>query len=97
MLERKNLEINTDSEAQSIAKILRTSKYEVASINTRPTTRRPSPAFITSTLQQEAFRKLRFTARRTMSVAQQLYEGINLDSEGSSGLITYMRTDSINM
>ncbi len=95
--ERKNIEINSDNEAQSIAKILRTSEYEVDSINTRPTTRRPSPAFITSTLQQEAFRKLRFTARRTMSVAQQLYEGINLDSEGSSGLITYMRTDSINM
>ncbi|MDA1095958.1 MAG: DNA topoisomerase, partial [Chloroflexi bacterium] len=52
---------------------------------------------ITSTLQQEAFRKLRFTARRTMSVAQQLYEGLTINGEGPIGLITYMRTDSTNM
>ena len=54
----------------------------------------PSPPFITSTLQQEASRKLRFTAKKTMMVAQQLYEGIELGEEGSVGLITYMRTDS---
>jgi DNA topoisomerase-1 len=56
--------------------------------------RMPSPPFITSTLQQEASRKLRFTAKKTMAVAQQLYEGIELGEEGSVGLITYMRTDS---
>jgi len=58
---------------------------------------RPAPPFITSTLQQEAWRKLRFTARRTMVVAQQLYEGVNLGEQGSFGLITYMRTDSTSV
>lgn len=57
----------------------------------------PSPPFITSTLQQEASRKLRFTAKKTMMVAQQLYEGIELGAEGSVGLITYMRTDSFRI
>ena len=56
--------------------------------------RNPSPAFITSSLQQEAYRKLNFTAQKTMLVAQQLYEGLDLGKEGTSGLITYIRTDS---
>ena len=72
-------------------------KYEIASVRRRETSRRPAPPFITSTLQQEAFRKLRFTARRTMTVAQQLYEGLPIGNEGPIGLITYMRTDSTNM
>ena len=76
---------------------LRASSYQVASVRRRETTRRPGPPFITSTLQQEAFRKLRFTARRTMTVAQQLYEGLPIGNEGPIGLITYMRTDSTNM
>ncbi|MDQ7030373.1 MAG: type I DNA topoisomerase [Ardenticatenia bacterium] len=59
--------------------------------------RRPSPPFTTSTMQQEANRRLGFTARRTMQVAQQLYEGVELGEEGSVGLITYMRTDSVNV
>ena len=59
--------------------------------------RNPTPPFITSTLQQEAGRKLGFTARKTMTVAQQLYEGIDLGSEGAEGLITYMRTDSVRV
>ena len=71
--------------------------YHVASVRRRETTRRPGPPFITSTLQQEAFRKLRFTARRTMTIAQQLYEGLPIGNEGPIGLITYMRTDSTNM
>lgn len=59
--------------------------------------RRPAPPFITSTLQQEASRKLGFTAQRTMRIAQQLYEGIDIGDDGTSGLITYMRTDSVTM
>ena len=64
------------------------------SVSKRQTSNRPTAPFTTSTLQQEAWRKLRFTARRTMSVAQQLYEGLPIGNEGSVGLITYMRTDS---
>src|SRR4030095_8157710 len=59
--------------------------------------RNPLPPFITSTLQEEAGRKLGFTAAKTMTIAQQLYEGIDLGSEGAEGLITYMRTDSVRV
>lgn len=83
--------------ADRIVADLDASSYEVASVRRRETTRRPGPPFITSTLQQEAFRKLRFTARRTMTIAQQLYEGLPIGNEGPIGLITYMRTDSTNM
>ena len=72
-------------------------EYAVDAVRKRQTRSRPAPPFITSTLQQEASRKLRFTARRAMRVAQQLYEGLNIGSEGSVGLITYMRTDSTNV
>ncbi|MEE4295380.1 MAG: DNA topoisomerase I [Wenzhouxiangella sp.] len=68
--------------------------FEVARINKRQRRRRPQPPFITSTLQQEAARRLRFTTQRTMRLAQQLYEGIDI-GEGTQGLITYMRTDSV--
>ncbi|MFC1962362.1 type I DNA topoisomerase, partial [Chloroflexota bacterium] len=68
--------------------------YHVSAVKTRKAARQPAPPFITSTLQQEASRKLRFTARQTMVIAQQLYEGLSLGAEGSVGLITYMRTDS---
>jgi len=70
--------------------------WKVASLETKPGTQKPSPPFITSTLQQEANRKLRFSSRRTMSIAQQLYDGIDLDGE-RVGLITYMRTDSVTL
>jgi DNA topoisomerase I len=70
--------------------------WRVASIETKPGRQFPSPPFITSTLQQEGNRKLRFTSRRTMRIAQQLYEGIDLGGE-RVGLITYMRTDSTNL
>ncbi len=68
--------------------------YVVQSVSTREKKRNPVPPFITSTLQQEAARKLRFSAKRTMMIAQRLYEGVELGKEGSAGLITYMRTDS---
>ncbi|MCE2403110.1 type I DNA topoisomerase [Candidatus Poribacteria bacterium] len=68
--------------------------YVVEKVQKRERKQRPVPPFITSTLQQEASRKLRFTAKRTMMIAQQLYEGLTIGNEGSVGLITYMRTDS---
>ena len=89
--------IPNEETANRILEDLRASSYQVASVRRRETTRRPGPPFITSTLQQEAFRKLRFTARRTMAVAQQLYEGLPIGNQGPIGLITYMRTDSTNM
>jgi DNA topoisomerase I len=71
-------------------------KLKVANVEKKQRKRNPAPPFITSTLQQEAARKLFFSAKRTMVLAQQLYEGIDI-GEGSTGLITYMRTDSVNL
>lgn len=71
--------------------------YAISKIKKSERRRKPAPPFTTSTLQQEASRKLGFTARRTMAVAQQLYEGISVDGSGTVGLITYMRTDSTNV
>ncbi len=72
-------------------------QYVVADVQTKETQRRPAAPFITSTLQQEASRKLNYPVRRTMQIAQELYEGVDLGSEGTQGLITYMRTDSTNI
>lgn len=70
---------------------------QVTDVTSKERKRRPAPPFITSTLQQEAARKLGFSTRRTMQVAQKLYEGVAIGSEGTVGLITYMRTDSVNL
>ncbi|MCW5947838.1 MAG: type I DNA topoisomerase [Fimbriimonadales bacterium] len=70
--------------------------WKVSSLETDPETRKPAPPFTTSTLQQEANRKLKFPSRKTMQIAQQLYEGVDLDGE-RVGLITYMRTDSVSL
>ena len=94
---RKKIEIPNGDEAARLTSDLDGAEYAVDSVRKRQTRSRPSPPFITSTLQQEASRKLRFTARRTMVVAQQLYEGLNIGDEGQVGLITYMRTDSTNV
>ena len=88
------IEIPNEKRVKEITADLDGVLYTVASVRRREAHSRPSPPFITSTLQQEASRKLRFTARRTMQVAQQLYEGLPIGDEGSEGLITYMRTDS---
>jgi DNA topoisomerase-1 len=69
-------------------------EYVVSSVTRKEKKRNPSPPFVTSSLQQEAYRKLGFTARKTMQLAQQLYEGLQVDGEGVVGLITYIRTDS---
>jgi len=88
------LEIRNEKEAADFRGELEQAAYSVAKVKTKKATRRPAPPFITSTLQQEAWRKLRFTAKQTMAIAQQLYEGLAVGDEGSVGLITYMRTDS---
>ena len=80
--------------AKSIVDQLDGTKYIVQSVGTREKKRNPVAPFITSTLQQEAARKLRFSVKRTMMIAQRLYEGVELGEEGLVGLITYMRTDS---
>ena len=91
------VEPHSDKEAQSIKNRLDRAVYSVLKVKARTANRQPPPPFITSTMQQEAWRKLRFTAEQTMVVAQQLYEGLNLGDEGSVGLITYMRTDSTHV
>lgn len=83
-----------EARAKELTADAKTKNYVVEKIEKRERTQRPVAPFITSTLQQEASRKLRFVAKRTMFIAQQLYEGLEIGSEGSVGLITYMRTDS---
>lgn len=90
----KKAEIPSEDRMREILKELEGASYQVAKISRREKSRQPAPPFITSTLQQEAYRKLNFTARKTMMVAQQLYEGLDLGKEGHSGLVTYIRTDS---
>jgi len=94
MAEGTKLNIPNQEKATSIKVELEESKYRVAKVGTKKVRRQPAPPFITSTLQQEAWRRLRFTARQTMAIAQQLYEGLPIGNEGHVGLITYMRTDS---
>lgn len=93
----KNAELSTGEQAHAIVDDLRASVFKVASVKSRESQRRPQAPFTTSTLQQEASRKLGFPVRRTMQVAQELYEGIDLGKDGIEGLITYMRTDSLNV
>jgi len=76
---------------------LDSAKYTVSSVGTKEKKRNPVPPFITSTLQQESARKLRFSVKRTMVLAQRLYEGMEMGDEGATGLITYMRTDSVRV
>jgi len=88
------LEIPDKSAADRLVEALTGAEYTVQSVETKEKKRNPAPPFITSTMQQEAARKLRFSVKRTMMLAQRLYEGVELGPEGSVGLITYMRTDS---
>ncbi|WP_422657305.1 type I DNA topoisomerase [Paenibacillus sp. EC2-1] len=87
-------ELNNEQEVNEILSLIQSSSFEVADVKERERQRHPSAPFTTSSLQQEAARKLGFRAAKTMSVAQQLYEGVELGKEGTVGLITYMRTDS---
>ncbi|MFA5021720.1 MAG: type I DNA topoisomerase [Patescibacteria group bacterium] len=91
------LEIKDQKHADKILKDLKDAKYIVADIEQREMKKSPLPPFTTSTLQQEAIKRLGFSAKQTMMIAQQLYEGIELGAGGAVGLITYMRTDSVNL
>jgi len=91
------LNVHNEKQAKEIVARLEKSEYHVSGVQRKQVARQPSAPFITSTLQQEAWRKLHFTAKHTMVVAQQLYEGLPLGEEGSVGLITYMRTDSTHI
>ncbi len=91
---KKDPEINNKTEAEKHQKKIASLDFSVTSIEKKKRLRRPFPPFITSTLQQDAARRLKFSAQKTMFVAQQLYEGISLGRDGMEGLITYMRTDS---
>ena len=90
-------ELKNESDARTILDDLEGAVYVVDKVTRRERRRRPAPPFTTSTLQQEASRKLRFTAKRTMAVAQALYEGKDVGDGERVGLITYMRTDSVNV
>jgi DNA topoisomerase-1 len=90
-------EIGNEARAKGIVADVDGAAYTVQAVGTKEKKRNPVPPFITSTLQQEAARKLRFSVKRTMVLAQRLYEGIELGDEGAVGLITYMRTDSVRV
>jgi DNA topoisomerase-1 len=90
----EKVDLKNEQDTHLIVEELERSTYVVTDVRRGERKRRPAPPFITSTLQQEASRRLGFIARRTMRIAQQLYEGIDLDGQGTVGLITYMRTDS---
>lgn len=93
----KKIEIKRAEESEQILRDLKGKPFIVDSVETKEKKRYPVPPFTTSTLQQESARKLRFTAKKTMLITQQLYEGLEVGYEGSVGLITYMRTDSVRI
>ncbi len=93
----KKITVKNEEEAREILQSLKNAEYYVENIKETKKLRKPYPPFITSTLQQEASRKLNFTSKRTMQTAQNLYEGINIKGRGLVGLITYMRTDSLRI
>jgi DNA topoisomerase-1 len=90
-------EITSGDQAGQIVEALKEAAFSVAKVQTKDQKRQPAAPFITSTMQQEASKRHGFTVKRTMALAQQLYEGIDLGSEGPVGLITYMRTDSVRI
>ena len=93
----KKKELTNSAETEKIKAQIKKADFVVTSANYSDKSQQPSPPFTTSTLQQEASRKLGFTSRRTMSAAQELYEGVSVPGKGTLGLITYMRTDSLRL
>jgi DNA topoisomerase-1 len=93
----EKIELNTKKDAAQILKRLEGAEFVVSAVKKSTRKKNPAPPFTTSTLQQEASRKLFFNARRTMKTAQELYEGVELPEYGAIGLITYMRTDSVRI
>ncbi len=96
-IDEKDPDLKNSTDSESVVKELEQANYYISRIKKGERRRRPSAPFITSTLQQEASRKIGYTARRTMMMAQQLYEGLDVGEGGTTGLITYMRTDSTNV
>ena len=93
----KKMELHSEAEADAVIQAVSGQPFTVSRVKRQDKLRNPAPPFITSTLQQEASRKLNMTPARTMSIAQQLYEGVDITGEGTVGLITYMRTDSLRL
>ena len=93
----KKLELKCREDVDAVIDATKDAPFTVGSVKRGEKQRSPAPPFITSTLQQEASRRLSMTPRRTMSIAQQLYEGVEIAGQGSVGLITYMRTDSLRL
>lgn len=93
----KKFEIKKKSESDKVLSDLSSSEYVVTKVEKKEQKKNPAPPFITSTMQQEAARKLYFSAKKTMTLAQKLYEGKKIPGKGAVGLITYMRTDSLNL
>jgi len=93
----KKRELASEAEVAEVIAAVENERFSVKSVKRQDKQRSPSPPFTTSTMQQEASRKLNMTPRRTMAIAQQLYEGVDITGEGTVGLITYMRTDSLRI
>ena len=93
----KKKDLNTREDVEAVIAAVKNAVFLVKTVKRQDKNRSPSPPFTTSTLQQEASRKLSMTPRRTMAIAQQLYEGVDIQGEGAVGLITYMRTDSLRL
>ena len=93
----EDIEVNNQADADKVVSAVQKAKWVVASVAQKEKRRNPPPPFTTSKLQQAAYNRLRYTAKRTMSLAQKLYEGVELGQEGSVALITYMRTDSVRV
>lgn len=93
----EKIKITNEAEAKKVLADLEDADFSITKVKHGTRRKQPAPPFITSTLQQDASRKLGFQSRRTMKVAQELYEGVNIDNIGATGLITYMRTDSLRI
>ncbi|HEY6768373.1 MAG TPA: type I DNA topoisomerase, partial [Candidatus Sulfotelmatobacter sp.] len=93
----EDVEVSKQEAADKIVAAVSDAQWQVANVTQKEKRRNPPPPFTTSKLQQAAYNRLRYTAKRTMSLAQKLYEGVELGEEGSVALITYMRTDSVNV
>lgn len=93
----KKIAVSSQEQMNKVLKELKDDEYRISDVKTKEKKKAPSPPFTTSSLQQEAYRKLNLTPKRTMMLAQQLYEGLDLGKAGTVGLITYMRTDSVRI
>ena len=96
-IDGEKAEVHNEAESTAIIDAVKEKDFKITDIVKKERKRNPAPPFITSTLQQEASRKIHFTTKKTMTLAQRLYEGVDLGEEGPTGLITYMRTDSVRI